>query len=189
MANAPRIKAMNVRGCERMQLNMLVLQQNLKNIEPDNSTTATTTTTTTTATATSSFVRSATYFALFIAGPDAIVAKAKEDASASSSGGGGGGGGGDAVLPKDKREGEGEGEDQKGRKVVAQSDGNSGEGGGEKGKVKFSHDELKFLIELCYSESLSSDRRDAAVQANRALNEHLLALSEQTWQQQQQQQQ
>ncbi len=175
---------MNVRGCERMQLNMLVLQQNLKNIEPDNSTTTTATTTTTTATATSSFVRSATYFALFIAGPDAIVAKAKEDA-----------GGADVVGPKS------DGEDDKGVTRNDQnkeggeegSDGGGGSGGREKGKgiggekVKFSHDELKFLIELCYSESLSSDRRDAAVQANRALNEHLLALSEQTWQQQQQQ--
>ena len=35
VANASRIKAMNAHGCDRLQLNMLVMQQNLKNIEHD----------------------------------------------------------------------------------------------------------------------------------------------------------
>ena len=33
--NANHIPAMNLNGCERMQLNILVLQQNLKNVEDD----------------------------------------------------------------------------------------------------------------------------------------------------------
>ncbi|EHL03793.1 putative exocyst complex component sec8 [Glarea lozoyensis 74030] len=35
VTNAGNVRAMNSRGCERMQLNILVLQQNLKNIEAD----------------------------------------------------------------------------------------------------------------------------------------------------------
>ena len=120
---------MNVYGCERMQLNMLVLQQNLKNIEPEMM----------------DLSRSAQYFGLFIAGADAIVARAKEDAGGSAGGSGG----------YDPQAGE--------------------------RKVRFRHEELKFLMELCYSEALSSDRREAAVQANRALHDHLLRLSEHTW--------
>lgn len=133
VANAPRIKAMNVYGCERMQLNMLVLRQNLKNIEPEMM----------------DLTRSAQYFGLFIAGADAIVARAKEDAGSGSSG--------HDAQPGERR-------------------------------VRFRHEELKFLMELCYSEALSSDRREAALQANRALNDHLLRLSEHTWQSSQQEQ-
>lgn len=169
-----------------MQLNMLVLQQNLKNIEPE----------------TATLTRSAKYFELFIAGPDAIVAKAKEDATATAGNGvGAAASKGDDDDDEKGREDEGgqaaaaargghENEERGGRAVVGGGGGGGGGARGEgEGNVKFSHDELKFLIELCYSESLSSERRDAAVQANRALNEHLLLLSEQTWQQQQQQQQ
>ncbi|KAF2446044.1 hypothetical protein P171DRAFT_384688 [Karstenula rhodostoma CBS 690.94] len=56
-----RIKAMNADGCVAMQLNILVLQQNLKNIESD-----------------AKLTQSALYFDLFTEGPDAIVARAKE---------------------------------------------------------------------------------------------------------------
>lgn len=58
---ANRIKAMNEDGCKLMQLNILVLQQNLKNIE-----------------SAASLTYSALFFDLFTAGPDAIVARAKE---------------------------------------------------------------------------------------------------------------
>lgn len=56
-----RIRAMNEDGCRLMQLNVLVLQQNLKNIEDE-----------------ARLDSSALYFNLFIEGPDAVVARAKE---------------------------------------------------------------------------------------------------------------
>jgi exocyst complex component 4 len=56
-----RIQRMNLHGCAHMQLNVLVLQQNLKNVEDD-----------------ARLRYSALYFDLFTAGPDAIVARAKE---------------------------------------------------------------------------------------------------------------
>jgi exocyst complex component 4 len=56
-----RVVRMNAHGCAHMQLNILVLQQNLKNIESR-----------------ASLPLSATYFDLFTAGPDAIVARAKQ---------------------------------------------------------------------------------------------------------------
>ncbi|KAF2823741.1 hypothetical protein CC86DRAFT_354975 [Ophiobolus disseminans] len=56
-----RIARMNMHGCAHMQLNVLVLQQNLKNIEDD-----------------AALPYSALYFDLFTAGPQAIVDRAKE---------------------------------------------------------------------------------------------------------------
>ncbi|KAF2261134.1 hypothetical protein CC78DRAFT_471143 [Lojkania enalia] len=56
-----KIKDMNANGCALMQLNILVLQQNLKNIEPD-----------------AELPSSTLFFDMFTAGPDAIVARAKE---------------------------------------------------------------------------------------------------------------
>lgn len=114
VANASHIQAMNLNGCGRMQLNILVLQQNLKNIEGD-----------------VALVRCAQFFELFTEGPDTIVAKAKE------------------THGKD---------------------------------LGFSYEELKVLIELCYSEGVNSARREVAVAAKRALSDHLLALSEHMWQ-------
>lgn len=61
VTNAGMVKAMNANGCGRMQLNILVLQQNLKNIEAD-----------------VSLDRAAKYFDLFTEGPDAVVKQAKE---------------------------------------------------------------------------------------------------------------
>ena len=55
-----RIKAMNADGCALMQLNVLVLQQNLKNIE-----------------SAASLAYSALYFDLFTGGPEAIVSRAQ----------------------------------------------------------------------------------------------------------------
>ncbi|KAJ4302801.1 exocyst subunit [Kalmusia sp. IMI 367209] len=56
-----RIKSMNEDGCKLMQLNILVLQQNLKNIE-----------------STADLKNSALFFDLFDAGPEAIMQRAKE---------------------------------------------------------------------------------------------------------------
>ena len=45
----------------------------------------------------------------------------------------------------------------------------------------FSLEELKLLMELCYSETLQSQQRDVALQAKKALNDHQLQLSEFLW--------
>lgn len=58
---------MNAKGCGRMQLNILVLQQNLKNIESG-----------------VDLVRAANYFELFDQGVKAIIEKAKADAQATN---------------------------------------------------------------------------------------------------------
>ena len=61
VGNAAMASPMNEKGCGRMQLNILVLQQNLKNVEEG-----------------VDLARAANYFALFDKGPDALVAKAKQ---------------------------------------------------------------------------------------------------------------
>ena len=113
VTNASTISVMNLNGCGRMQLNILVLQQNLKSIEDD-----------------AALSRSAQFFQLFTEGADDIVIKAKET------------------------------------------------GGKE---LQFNLEELKVLVELCHSEGLQSPQRDIATQAKRALNDHLLQLSESMW--------
>ncbi|KAF2205581.1 hypothetical protein GQ43DRAFT_385604 [Delitschia confertaspora ATCC 74209] len=110
-----RIHLMNASGCSLMQLNILVLQQNLRNIEPRAGT----------------LPFSAAFFDFFDAGPDAIVKKAKET-------------------------------------------------GGK--NLGFSYEEVKGLVELCYSEKLRSERREVVLQAKRALDDHLLQISEYMWQ-------
>lgn len=108
----PNITAMNIAGCSRQQLNILVLQQNLKNIESD-----------------AQLTRSALYFDMFSSGPDAIITEAKS-----------------------------------------------------KGKdLGFSYDEMRALLQLCYSENSRSDRREIAVAAERGLEERQLELSEFLW--------
>lgn len=108
---------MNKFGVGRMQLNILVLQQNLKNIEPD-----------------VNLSRAAKYYELFEQGAEAIVNLAKEGK---------------------------EPEDDKG---------------------KFTYDELKTLVELCYSEQLASPERGISTVARRQMGEQLLQLSEYMWQ-------
>lgn len=115
--NAGMVKAMNAHGCGRMQLNILVLQQNLKNIEMN-----------------VSLDRAGKFFDLFTAGPDAIVKHAKEE--------------------KENATG---------------------------GKELFSFEELKMLVELCYSEQLSSPERGISTVAKRGMGEHHLQLSEYMW--------
>jgi exocyst complex component 4 len=120
VTNAGVIKAMNANGCGRMQLNILVLQQNLKNIEQN-----------------VSLQRAASYYDLFTEGPEAVVKKAKEGK---------------------------EGAEAKG------------------GRESFNYDELKTLVELCFSEQLADPERGVSVVAKREMGEYLLQLSEYMWQ-------
>ncbi|KAI9760190.1 MAG: Pyridoxal 5'-phosphate synthase subunit snz1 [Chaenotheca gracillima] len=122
--NKPHVHIMNTHGADRMQLNILVLQQNLKNIEEEAPRV--------------SLGRSARLFSLFVEGPDNILAKVKDKSS--------------------------------------------GKGGENNATRDFSYDELKALVELCYSEALASERREVAMQAKRQLNDRLLELSEHLWQ-------
>lgn len=118
VTNSGMVEAMNANGSGRMQLNILVLQQNLKNIEAD-----------------VDLDRAAKFFDLFDQGPEAVVKQAEE---------------------------------QKAR------------GAGQ--KELFSYDELKTLVELYYSEQLSSPERGISTAARRAMGEHTLQLSEYMWQ-------
>lgn len=126
VSNARLASPMNAMGCGRMQLNILVLQQNLKNVEEG-----------------VDLARAANYFALFDGGPDAIVEKAKEDKDKED---------------KDKEAGSG---------AAAES---------------FTYDELKALMELCFSEGMSNRERGIASAAKRQLDDKLLGLSEHMWQ-------
>ena len=103
---------MNAAGGSKMQLNILVLQQNLKNIESN-----------------ASLMRSALYFDMFSSGPDSVIIQAKNDGKES----------------------------------------------------KFSYGEMKTLLQLCYSDAINSDRREAVVAAERGLEGHILQLSEFLW--------
>jgi exocyst complex component 4 len=120
VSNAGVVKAMNANGCGRMQLNILVLQQNLKNIEQD-----------------VSLQRAARYYDLFTEGPEAVVKKAKEGKEGASAKG---------------------------------------------GRESFSYDELKTVVELCFSEQLADPERGVSVVAKREMGEYLLQLSEYMWQ-------
>lgn len=126
VANSAMVAPINARGSGRMQLNILVLQQNLKNIEGG-----------------VDLARAANYWALFDQGADAIVAKAKEDAA----------------------------------KAAADDGGVTG-----REPDRFTYDELKTLIELCYSEPLASKERGIENNARRAMGDKLLELSEHMWQ-------
>lgn len=123
--NAGKIEAMNRNGCGRMQLNILVLQQNLKAVEGDNSSVA--------------LGRSARFFDFFMQGAEKVVQRARDAASA------------------------------------AAEESNDGT------ELGFSLEELKVLVELCYSEGLRSTQREIAVQAKRGMSDHLLVLSEVLW--------
>ena len=124
--NASDVGAMNAKGCGRMQLNILVLQQNLKNIEEG-----------------VDLARAAAYFELFDQGPDAIIAKAQEDA---------------ASPPAEDA------------------------GPVSKDPTRFTYDEMKALVELCFSEQLNDPERGVAAAAKRQMADKLLSLSEHMWQ-------
>ncbi|KAI1814755.1 Sec8 exocyst complex component-specific domain-containing protein [Poronia punctata] len=123
VSNALSTQPMNLRGCERMQLNILVLQQNLKNIE-----------------AGVDLARASNYYALFEAGPDAIVEKAKVNKEREAE---------QVSIPEAEN---------------------------------FTYDELKVLIELCYSVQLVDPERGVNAAAKRQMGEKVLALSEYMWQ-------
>jgi exocyst complex component 4 len=124
ITNAGMVKAMNANGCGRMELNILVLQQNLKNIEPD-----------------VDLARAAAYYDLFAEGAEVIIRRAKEI----------------------KVDGE-------------------GEGGGQGQKEGFGYEELKTLLELCYSERIEDPERGVSTVARRELGDAALRLSEVMWQ-------
>lgn len=130
VSNASMVAPINARGSGRMQLNILVLQQNLKNIEGG-----------------VDLERARNYWALFDKGADAIVAKAKEDAGKATAEEGADG----AVTTANKPD-------------------------------LFTYDELKALIELCYSELLASKERGIENNARRMMGDKLLELSEHMWQ-------
>ncbi|EAQ85917.1 hypothetical protein CHGG_07170 [Chaetomium globosum CBS 148.51] len=136
--NAAMTAPMNAKGCGRMRLNVLVLQQNLKNIEVGPG---------------AELARAREYFGLFAAGPDGIVKRAKEDAERAR----------DAAA-------------------AAAGDGEEAAGAGGGGGVSFTYDELKALLELCYSEQLADPERGVAAAAKRQLADKLLGLSEYMWQ-------
>ncbi|CAD6501686.1 BgTH12-01936 [Blumeria graminis f. sp. triticale] len=117
VTNAGMVKAMNSFGCGRMQLNILVLQQNLKAIEPE-----------------TNLNRATAFFNLFIGGPDAVIRHAKNE--------------------KEKE---------------------------NTTKKLFSYEELKTLIELCYSQQISSSDRGSHTIARRAMGDHMLQLTEYLW--------
>jgi exocyst complex component 4 len=125
--NALMVAPMNEKGCGRMQLNILVLQQNLKNIEEG-----------------VDLARAANYYSLFDKGSDAIVDKARRD--------------------KDRQ----------------QEDGARDKNGLD--PDQFSYDELKAMVELCYSEQLADPERGVAAAARRQMADRLLNLSEYMWQ-------
>jgi exocyst complex component 4 len=127
VGNAAMVAPINAKGAGRMQLNILVLQQNLKNIE-----------------AGVDLARAANFYALLDKGADAIVEKAKEDASKTPANGGHDANGLDADT--------------------------------------FTYEELKTLLELCYSEQAASQERGIENAAKRAMADKLLALSEHMWQ-------
>jgi exocyst complex component 4 len=131
VSQASRLAPINAKGSGRMQLNILVLQQNLKNIEPG-----------------VDLARAANYFALLDKGADEIVAKAREEARKDG-----------------EAEGGVDGTERKGRDPE-----------------RFSYDEMKTLVELCYSEQLADAERGVAAAAKRQMADRLLGLSEVMWQ-------
>ncbi|KAH6892322.1 Sec8 exocyst complex component-specific domain-containing protein [Thelonectria olida] len=122
VSNATMASPMNAKGCGRMQLNILVLQQNLKNVEEG-----------------VELARAANYFSLYDQGADAIVEKARQDK-----------------------------EQQRGNSC--------------RDAEHFSYDELKALVELCYSEQLANPERGISAAAKRQMADKLLGLSEHMWQ-------
>lgn len=158
--NAGKVAAMNVHGCGRMQLNILVLQQNLKAVETRGEVALT---------------RSAAFFDLFFEGPEGVLQRAKLAANRS----------GEASTNNEST-----GDGRAAGKGASKDEGTEGTDKGEADSATqttlaaltfFSLEEMKVLLELCYSEGLRSDKREVVVHAKRGLNEHMLALSEFLW--------
>lgn len=158
--NAGTIQAMNRHGCGRMQLNILVLQQNLKAVE------------TTPGDGSGEDIalgRSARFFALFMEGPTSIVNRAKAIAKSSERSAH------ESPAAVDSPSTETSGEQQHHttstdpeQEQTALAD-------------FFTLEEFKILLELCFSEGLRSSQREVAVLAKRGLGEALLVLNEVLW--------
>jgi len=111
VSQASAIKILNQDGVDRMQRNILVLQQNLKNIDVS-----------------VDLGRASRFYSLYGGGMEDLIASAKA------------------------------------------------------GKLEFTYDELKVIVELYFSEAMNNRRESSsALQARRSLNENLLALSEIMW--------
>ena len=157
--NAGKVVAMNFNGCGRMQLNILVLQQNFKTVEAHGDVT---------------LGRSAAFFDLFLEGPEGVVQRAKLAAqrggtSASNNG----------VEGKERGDAGGSASNDGVKDINKGAAGDASQTSSD--LSFFSLEEMKVLLELCYSEGLRSDKREVVVQAKRGLNEHMLALSEFLW--------
>ncbi len=118
IGNAAHVGAMNKNGCDRMMLNILVLQQNLKNVERE-----------------ADLGRAADFWELFLEGSEKVLEYAK----------------------REKERGDG-------------------------GKRKFDYEELKTLIELCWSEKCRDPERGVSMVAKRNRGDAVLRLSEIMWQ-------
>lgn len=118
VTKASMLGELNAYGCGQIILNIFVLQQNLKTIEPE-----------------INIKRANKFFELFGQGPDAVVEFAR--------------------IEKLKN---------------------------TNSKQSFNYDELKKLIELCYSEPiLNSEKTGSAIAVKRSKEDHLLKLGEIMW--------
>ncbi|RKF72525.1 putative exocyst complex component sec8 [Golovinomyces cichoracearum] len=108
------IGSMNSNGCQRMLLNIFVLQQNLKAVEPE-----------------TSLNRATRFYELFNEGPDAVVRFVKLEKAKSPD-----------------------------------------------GKQPYSYEEMKILIQLCYSEPILNSERGNVTAVKLNMEDHLLQLSE-----------
>lgn len=165
--NAGTVQAMNRHGCDRMQLNILVLQQNLKAVE------------TTPGDGGGEDValgRSARFFALFMEGATSIVNRAKAIAKASERSAHVT----TAVVDSPSTETSGE---QQHHTTPTELEQEQEEAEGEQTDLGdfFTLEEFKILLELCFSEGLRSSQREVAVLAKRGLGEALLVLNEVLW--------
>lgn len=162
--NAGKIVAMNMNGCGRMQLNILVLQQNLKAVETKGEV---------------ALSRSAAFFDLFLEGAEGVVARAKlagqRGVSTKRTEG--------DISPEKEQGSEGDNQDagKNGSDDSKKKEAGNTAGNNSPGVSFFSLEEMKVLLALCYSEGLRSNKREVVVQAKRGLNEHMLALSEFLW--------
>lgn len=167
--NAGKIVAMNMNGCGRMQLNILVLQQNLKAVETKGDV---------------ALSRSAAFFDLFLEGAEGVVARAKlagqRGTTSSSTKRVGDTSSSEQENENDKRDisTNGGGDDDSKKK---KEEANNAPANDSPDLNFFSLEEMKVLLALCYSEGLRSNKREVVVQAKRGLNEHMLALSEFLW--------
>ena len=163
VVGADWIKVMNSFGAQRMQIDGLVLQQNLRNITIESPPPQQTTNTTgleaykssnlpiaTLNNSNDSLTASHQYYDLFLQGPDKIITWLKDKKRAASR------------SPS--------------RRPTTVSDPNPLES-----TIGYTYDELRTLLELCYSVPLRSTKPEDGVKAKRALGDKLMVLGELMW--------